>query len=180
MIQQPPQYNFAITPPSCHIRKPNRIHCPCLPSVLIDFTAMTLCDLIPTRCIKNRSLPELVFFVQKITHQANINCRTLLVALIYLQRAKTLLHKRAIGSDDTIHRMFLGSLLIASKFLRDSTWTSNTLTHRTLYEICGGLFSLEEMHQMERAFLKLIRYECWVDDKDVHQFVQLHREDFSI
>jgi len=69
---------------------------------MIDFTAMTLCDLIKTRNShhkKTRSLPEFVFFVQKVTHQANINVRTLLVALIYLKRAKSNLPKRAIGSD---------------------------------------------------------------------------------
>jgi hypothetical protein len=68
--------------------------------VTIDFTAMMLCDLIPTRRLaKGRSLPELVFFVKKITHQANINCRTALVALIYLQRAKVALPKHAVGND---------------------------------------------------------------------------------
>lgn len=65
---------------------------------------MTLCDLIKTRKTNyRRFLPEFVFFVQKITHQANINVRTLLVALIYLQRAKLNLPKRAIGSDGKIN-----------------------------------------------------------------------------
>lgn len=65
---------------------------------------MTLCDLIKTRNNnkKTRSLPEFVFFVQKVTHQANINVRTLLVALIYLKRAKSNLPKRAIGSDGKV------------------------------------------------------------------------------
>jgi hypothetical protein len=76
--------------------------------------------------------------------------------------------------------MFLGALLLASKFLKDSVWTTNTITNRRLYEICGGLFSLEEIHQLERAFLTLIQYECWVDDKDLDAFVQQHRDDFSL
>ncbi|CAO3662053.1 unnamed protein product [Rhizopus stolonifer] len=143
---------------------------------------MTLCELLPTRrTIKEgRSLPELLFFVQKITHQAEINCRTLLVALIYLQRAKSHLPRRAVGCDDTAHRMFLGALLLASKFLKDSAWTTTTLTNRQLFHHCNGLFSMEEIYQLEKAFLKLIRYNCWLDDKDLNDFVLFHRQDFSI
>lgn len=144
---------------------------------------MTLCDLMPTRPVaRRRSLPELVFFVQKITHLAHINARTLLVALIYLQRAKSNLPKRAVGGDDTNHRMFLGALLLASKFLKDSAWTTttSTLSNRRIYEICGGLFSLEDVCQLERAFLKLVQYNCWVDDQTLNNFVQLHRADFSL
>jgi hypothetical protein len=144
---------------------------------------MTLCDLLPRRKAVIgllRSLPEYVFFVQKITHAANINARTLLVALIYLQRAKSNLPKRAVGNDDTNHRMLLGSLLLASKFLKDTTWTSSTLTNRRVYEICGGLFSLQDINQFERGFLRLIDYNCWVDDEQLNQFVELHRTDFSL
>ncbi|KAI7889365.1 cyclin domain-containing protein [Mucor mucedo] len=183
MIQQPtPSYNFTVTR-SHNVPTQTKLHTATLPSILIDFTAMTLCDLMPARPVtRRRSLPELVFFVQKITHLAQINARTLLVALIYLQRAKSNLPKRAAGGDDTNHRMFLGALLLASKFLKNSAWTTttNTLSNRRIYEICGGLFSLEDVCQLERAFLKLIQYNCWVDDQTLNNFVQLHRADFSL
>ncbi|KAI8369938.1 hypothetical protein BD560DRAFT_397137 [Blakeslea trispora] len=179
MLQKPPTYNFTITRPhhlpSCRLSRNAFI-----PSVMIDFTAMTLCDLISTKRTKSRSLPEFVYFVQKVTHHANINVRTLLVALIYLKRAKSNLPRRAVGNDDTNHRMFLASLLIASKFLQDTAWTSDTLTNRRIYEICGGLFSLEEVNQFERGFLKLIQYDCWVDDEMLNKFVELHRSDLSL
>lgn len=81
---------------------------------------------------------------------------------------------------DTNHRMFLGALLLASKFLKDTTWTTHTLSNRRIYEICGGLFSLEEVYKMERAFIKLIQYNCWVDEETLNNFVELHRTDFSI
>ncbi|KAI8644922.1 hypothetical protein BD408DRAFT_412722 [Parasitella parasitica] len=183
MLQQPsPSYNFTITR-SHQLPSPSKNASNSkIPSVLIDFTAMTLCDLIKTRSSsrKTRSLPEFVFFVQKVTHLANINVRTLLVALIYLKRAKSNLPKRAIGSDDTNHRMFLGALLLASKFLKDTTWTTHTLSNRRVYEICGGLFSMEDVYQLESAFLKLIQYDCWVDDDILNRFVELHRSDFSL
>lgn len=178
--------------------------------------AMTICDLIPPRKLSARrrqslpnqsttTMPELVYFIQKITFQAGINCRTALVALIYLNRAKQLLPKGAVGGHDTCHRMFLASVLLASKFLCTdsittkilsnipSTWShyysfhhrysfgSGPLTNRKLSDICGGgLFPLQEINQLERAFLKLIQYQCWVNDKDVNNFVLKHRVDFSL
>lgn len=183
--------------------------------------AMTLCDLFPPRKISPRRrsslpnltmiMPELIYFIQKITFQAGINCRTALVALIYLNRAKRLLPNGAVGGHDTCHRMFLASILLASKFLRTDvnnnnnnitttlstippTWshyysyyyhrgnnTQGPLTNRKLSEICGGgLFPLQEINQLERAFLKLIQYQCWVEEKDVQDFVLAHRVDFSL
>lgn len=101
--------------------------------------------------------------------------------------------------------MFLASILIASKFLRDnhcnkhiisipSTWshyysyyycsntttTSSILTNRHLANLCGGFFPLHEINQLERAFLKLLNYQCWVNDQDIQNFVLEHRVDFSL
>lgn len=155
-------------------------------------------------------IPELVYFIEKITFQAGINTRTALVALIYLQRAKACLPRNAvIGSYDTRHRLFLGSLLLACKFLRDTEWASvssptfaqqrlppsqsryhcycysgtstfGPLNNRRLSQMCIGLYTLADMNLIERAFLKLIRYNCWVDDQQVHDFVYEHRVDFSL
>ncbi|KAI9313161.1 hypothetical protein BX666DRAFT_1980294 [Dichotomocladium elegans] len=166
-----------------------------LPSVLIDFIAITLCDVIPFRIARRRSLPppastnrrplpELVYFIQKITYHAGINCRTAVVALILLDRAKAALPKNATSSYDTCHRLLLGALLLASKILQGSEWApayeDSPLTNRRLCDLCGGLFSLEDMNQVERAFLKLIQYQCWVDDKAVNDFVRRHRTDLAI
>ncbi|EPB84001.1 cyclin domain-containing protein [Mucor circinelloides 1006PhL] len=182
---------------------------------------MTLCDLMPPKKISVRRrqslpvnisqqpiMPELVYFIQKITFQGGIDCRTALVALIYLERAKVNLPKSAVGGYDTCHRMFLASILIASKFLGDnhcprhmtsipSTWshyysyyyctnsttattTLSILTNRHLADLCGGFFPLHEINQLERAFLKLLNYQCWVTDQDIQQFVLDHRVDFSL
>ncbi|KAI8147086.1 hypothetical protein BJV82DRAFT_553004 [Fennellomyces sp. T-0311] len=205
-----------------------------LPSVLVDFMAITLCDIIPFRMQRRNSslrrssapsspaqqpyeqprrpIPELVYFIQKITFQAGINCRTALVALIYLERAKKSLPNNSVGSYDTCHRMLLGALLCASKFLQDTAWAptythsnavttadpallaaswaryygyANTyyvgpITNRRLCDMCGGLFSLDDINMLERAFLKLIQYQLWVDDKDVHDYVLEHRVDLAL
>lgn len=175
-----------------------------LPSVLIDFIAIALCEVIPFRMIRRRSLqqlnpqiqpiqqaqsqsrlrrlPELVYFIHKVTYQAGINCRTALVALILLDRAKSSLPKNAVSSYDTSHRLLLGALLTATKVLQGTMWAPATppLTNQRLCDICNGLFSLNDINQVERAFLKLIQYRCWVDDKDVNDYVIRHRSDFAL
>ncbi|KAI7850174.1 hypothetical protein BDC45DRAFT_253782 [Circinella umbellata] len=166
----------------------------------------------PTQSQPRRPVPELVYFIQKITYQAGINCRTALVALIYLERAKKHLPRNSVGSYDTCHRMLLGALLLASKFLEDTEWAppythSNAIskaepellgaswtryygyansyyvgpiTNRRLCDMCGGLFSLDDINMLERAFLKLIQHQCWVDEKDVYEYVENHRVDLSL
>lgn len=109
---------------------------------------------------------------------------------------------------DTRHRIFLGALLTACKFLRDTEWASvssplfssrlppcwsryysycysNTssfgpLNNRRLAEMCSGLYTLNDINQVERAFLKLIQYACWVDQEEINEFVKAHSVDFSL
>ncbi|KAI8070508.1 hypothetical protein BC940DRAFT_317819 [Gongronella butleri] len=159
-----------------------------LPPALIDYMAITLCDILPcqpkrdaaTFQVNGQSLPELMFFIQKITIGGAINERTALVALIYLERAKLRLPRCAIGSTDTSHRLFLAAILLASKFLQGSTWTSTTLTTQRVHKLCRGLYRYREIEEIERGFLKLIEYQCWVDDRDLHAFVLRHRSDLGL
>ncbi|ORZ16506.1 hypothetical protein BCR42DRAFT_375143 [Absidia repens] len=185
----PPLLSLSCSPSTSSITSSKLIHRR-LPSVLVDFIAITLCDLLPIKCslragstlpsIRGRPLPELLYFIQKITFAAEINVRTALVALIYLDRAKSSLPKNAVGNHDTSHRLLLGSLMIASKFLQGSTWAPTTLTNHGVYKLCDGLFHPQEIDQMERAFLKLIQYQCWVDDQTVNRFVLHHRVDLGL
>lgn len=96
----------------------------------IDFIAMTLCDLMPPKKISVRRrqslpvnisqqpiMPELVYFIQKITFQGGIDCRTALVALIYLERAKVNLPKSAVGGYGKDPSIQSSSLLLYTNAL---------------------------------------------------------------
>lgn len=60
-----------------------------------------MCDLMPTRYhpATQRTAPELIYFIQKITTQARISCHIAVVALIYIERCKEALPKNAIGNQ---------------------------------------------------------------------------------
>lgn len=61
-----------------------------------------------------------------------------------------------------------------------STIIKKQLTNRYLSTLSAGLFSLSEINQLERSFLKLIHYQCWVNDQDINNFIMEHRVDFSL
>lgn len=153
------------------------------------------------------SLPELLFFIEKVTHRAGVTCRVIVYAMIYLERAKEALPKGAVGNygtlqknidndffdynsnknlplllTDTTHRLFLASLLLASKFLEDDVeQRANNdslfapmprLNGKRLRDLCGGIYTLRDINTFELSFLKLIKYRCWVDDDDVENFLR--------
>jgi hypothetical protein len=51
----------------------------------------------------NRTAPELVYFILKITSQARISCYIAVVALIYIERCKAALPKNAIGDQGSLY-----------------------------------------------------------------------------
>ncbi|KAL9559769.1 hypothetical protein MBANPS3_000244 [Mucor bainieri] len=157
-----------------------------LPSVLTDFFAFKLCDLIPTRPLpagSKRTAPELVYFILKITSQA--------------QRCKAALPKNAIGDQDTIHRIFVASLLVASKYLHGTCWGSSQnvvteeeqkptedtpvwLNNARMANICSRFYTLQEINQLELSFLNLIKYNCFVNPIEVQEYLVLHRQDLLL
>lgn len=67
-----------------------------------DFFAETMCGLLPLHgprrtAISNRVLPELLFFIGKVTTQAGVNVHVAVVALIYIYRLKRRLRKDMVG-----------------------------------------------------------------------------------
>ncbi|KAG0168109.1 hypothetical protein DFQ29_000124, partial [Apophysomyces sp. BC1021] len=60
-----------------------------------------MCDLMPTRYQPNlqRTAPELVYFIKRLTTQARISYHVAVVALIYIDRCNKALPKNAIGKQ---------------------------------------------------------------------------------
>ncbi|KAI8643031.1 hypothetical protein BD408DRAFT_343096 [Parasitella parasitica] len=167
-----------------------------LPTVLTDFFAFKLCDFLPTRPLpigSIRTTPELVYFILKITSQARISCHIAVVALIYIERCKAALPKNAIGDQDTNHRIFVASLLVASKYLHGTCWGSSQnfvresteetpvwLNNARMACICNGLYSLQDINQSEQSFLSLIKYNCFVKPIEVQDYLLMHRQDLLL
>jgi hypothetical protein len=87
----------------------------------------------PTTPIKegfDASLPSLESFIKSIVRKSKCHVPTLLVTLVYLDRLKLRLPARSSGSPSTRYRVFLATLIVASKYcngqLRSSRFPLST------------------------------------------------------
>ncbi|KAJ2443678.1 hypothetical protein GGF42_006549, partial [Coemansia sp. RSA 2424] len=77
-------------------------------------------------------------------------------------RLRKHLPNTATGSADTPYRIFLASLLLADKF-----WSDHSVQIKNLVAAAGGVFSLKEIAAMERALLKLLKFNLYVSADEI-------------
>ena len=113
------------------------------------------------------SLPSLERFITALCQKSNVHTSTLMCVTIYLDRLRQRLPRVAKGMACTCHRVFLAALILAAKYLNDSSPKNKHWARYTL-----GLFSLAEVNLMEKQMLYLLDWDLRITTDQLYTSLQ--------
>ncbi|KAJ7826677.1 hypothetical protein B0H14DRAFT_1244680 [Mycena olivaceomarginata] len=99
-------------------------------------------------------------FVSTVLSRAEVPSATMLVALVYIARARP--HLSIALEEYALERVFLGALIVASKY------TENSPLKNVHWALCTGIFWKRDVGRIEREFLGVLDWELGVGEAELH------------
>lgn len=117
------------------------------------------------------ALPTIEEFITQLVISSNVQVPTLMSSLVYLRRLKSRLQPMAKGLRCTTHRIFLASLILAAKYLNDSSpknkhWANYSFVSTDDYNFG---FSRTEVNLMEKQLLFLLDWDLRITEDDLYR-----------
>ncbi|KAJ9073653.1 PHO85 cyclin-1 [Entomophthora muscae] len=106
-------------------------------------------------------LPSLTAFARSVIVNSRIQPSTLFGAMVYLERLGTRFTKLVASHPCAPHRVLLASLVLAGKFLNDSSPKNR---HWATY---SQLFTVKDVNLMEHQFLTYLNYSLKISSKEL-------------
>jgi hypothetical protein len=127
----------------------------------------------PPRAVRSEDggLPTLEEFITQLVRSSNVQVPTLMSTLVYLTRLKARLQPMAKGLRCTTHRIFLAALILAAKYLNDSSpknkhWANYSVNSSATYNFG---FSRTEVNLMEKQLLFLLDWDLRISEADLYR-----------
>lgn len=108
------------------------------------------------------NVPRLTVFIKRLVIHSNVQTGTLMATSVYLTKLKDIIPSDVYGIETTIHRIFLGCLILASKILND---TSPMNKHWTKYT--DGLLNIYEVNTIERELLEYFQWDIRINTDEL-------------
>ncbi|CAO3637850.1 unnamed protein product [Cunninghamella blakesleeana] len=142
------------------------------PEPALTFMAQKIDGLLDcsTSSLQHRKvLPSLSSFVKQVYTKCRLSPSILVIALIYIHRLQQQLPLDSKGDYDTPHKVFLAAMILACKFNEDSKSRV-----QAIYRCVSVVYTNREVTEMERSFLGVVKYDLYVDLKQVTRFIKEH------
>ncbi|KAM3454292.1 hypothetical protein MY5147_008486 [Beauveria neobassiana] len=125
-------------------------------------------------------LPTVEEFITQLVTSSNVQVPTLMSTLVYLTRLKSKLQPMARGLRCTTHRIFLAALILAAKYLNDSSpknkhWANYTRIKNHAY-VFG--FNSHEVNLMEKQLLFLLEWDLRIVEHDLYRELDFFLEPY--
>ncbi|KAJ7829051.1 hypothetical protein B0H13DRAFT_1538421, partial [Mycena leptocephala] len=104
-------------------------------------------------------------FVSTVLLRAQVAFPTVLVALVYIDRARP--HLLIALREWAFERVFLGALIVAAKYTNDCT------LRNAQWARCTGIFGERDIGRIEREFLQVLDWELGFVEADLLHFEYL-------
>jgi G1/S-specific cyclin PLC1 len=116
-------------------------------------------------------LPTLEEFITQLVVSSNVQVPTLMSTLVYLTRLKSRLQPMAKGLRCTTHRIFLAALILAAKYLNDSSPKNKHWANYSHFLNDGYSFGFTrtEVNLMEKQLLFLLEWDLRITEQDLYR-----------